>query len=295
MARDYCQIKVSIWHDEDFTALSGDAQRLYMYLCSQPKLDMAGITPWRPRLVARSASDWTEGTVEAALSELEEEVYVLLDEDTDELLVRSFIRNDELLKSPNLTKAMVKAWKSADSTILRGVVAHEVSRLGDEDPSLRGLEHCEELFSQPLIDPRENPFGKGSRKGSRKGCRTPAPTPTPTPAPATAGDSRFDEFWAAFPPERKSNKPGCRKKFAQAVKSVDPERIIAAAAAYRDDPNRDPAFTVNPHRWLNEERWDAGPLPSKVNASDQRLHAGIQLAQRAAQHATDPNPFALEA
>lgn len=161
MARDYGRFKITIWQNEDFLNLSFGAQRLYFYLASQSKLDMAGVTPWRPRMVMRSASDLTEATVAEHLAELERAVFVLLDEDTDELLVRSFIRNDEVLRSPNLAKAMVKAWRGIDSETLRAVVAHEVGRLRDEDPSLKGLDHCGELFDHPSIDPRNNPFGKG--------------------------------------------------------------------------------------------------------------------------------------
>lgn len=110
---------------------------------------------------------------------------------------------------------------------------------------------------------------------------------------ATQPDSpEFDAFWSAFPSERKSNKPGCRKKFAQAAKTVDPQKIIAAAAAYRDDPNREAKYTVNPHKWLNEERWESGPLPAaNVSASDQRLQRGFQLVQQAGQREMIPDAF----
>jgi hypothetical protein len=119
------------------------------------------------------------------------------------------------------------------------------------------------------------------------------------PENASATDEQFDRFWQAFPTERKSNKKGCRTKFAKAVKDgIDPEHIIGAALAYRDDPNRESAFTVNPHRWLNEERWDDGPLPPRsgsTSPSDQRLQRGLQIAQAAVNHQDyDRNPFALE-
>lgn len=117
------------------------------------------------------------------------------------------------------------------------------------------------------------------------------------PENASASDDQFDRFWSAFPSERKANKKGCRKKFDQAVNAgVDAEHIIQASIAYRDDPNRTAKFTVNPHRWLNEERWESGPLPaSNESPSDQRLHRGLQLAQAAAAHEQlDRNPFALE-
>lgn len=300
MARDYGRIKISIWQNEDFLSLPSKAQQLYFYLITQARLDMAGIVQWRPRMAAKSASDLTVESVREALSELEAGHYILLDEETDELLVRSFIRNDEVLRSPNMAVAMVKAWRGMDSHTLRGVVSFEVNRLANEDSSLKGLDRCEEVLAGPFIDPRDNPFGKGSAKGSTKGCRTTTSTSTAltTTSTSTADEhsAEFDAFWSVFPSERKANKPGCRKKFAQAVKAgVDAQHIIAAAAAYRDDPNREAKYTVNPHKWLNEERWDAGPLPANTNASEQRLHTGLRLAQQAAEHGYESNPFALEA
>lgn len=301
MARDYGRIRVTIWQDHDFTSLSVHAQQLYFYLITQSKLDMAGITNWRPRMAMKSAQGWTEDAIQDALRELEEGLYVLLDEETDELLVRSFIRNDEIMRSPNLAKAMQKAWRGMDSDILRGVVSFEVNRLITEDPSLKGSEHCPEVLAEPFIDPSGNPFQKGSAKGSTKGCGTTTATSssltTTTPSPADDHSAEFDAFWSVFPSERKANKPGCKKKFAQAIKSgVDAQHIIAAAAAYRDDPNRESKFTVAPHRWLNEERWDAGPLPEKATTGSQaRLQDGLRLVQNAAHRAHhDDNPFALE-
>ena len=94
-----------------------------------------------------------------------------------------------------------------------------------------------------------------------------------------AGD-RFTEFWNAFPSERKANKSGCRDKFTAAVKAgTDPQTIIEAAKRYREDPNREAQYTVNPHKWLNEERWESGPLPARAG-SDPR--ANMTRSQRAA-------------
>jgi hypothetical protein len=131
---------------------------------------------------------------------------------------------------------------------------------------------------------------------SQPGPSLPIPSISVEPEPEST-DEQFDAFWSVFPSERKANKPGCRKKFAQAIKSgIEAQAIIAAAAAYRDDPNREAKFTVAPHRWLNEERWDAAPLPEKnVTGSQARLQDGLRLVQSAAnrQH-RDQNPFALE-
>lgn len=71
--------------------------------------------------------------------------------------------------------------------------------------------------------------------------------------------SKFDEWWAHYP--RKEGKGAARKEFDKAIKKTSLEVLVASAESYRDDPNREPKFTVQPARWLREERWDDGPLP----------------------------------
>lgn len=84
----------------------------------------------------------------------------------------------------------------------------------------------------------------------------------------------FESFWSAFPSDRKGAKPQCAQKFERAIKNgIDPQVIISAAERYRDDPNREPEFTVSPRRWLNEERWESGPLPARSNNADRSLQA----------------------
>lgn len=324
MARDYGRIKITIWQDGDFTDLTIKAQQLYFYLSTQSKLDMVGIVPWRPRMAMKSAADLTEDDVIEALDELEYKSYVLLDEDTDELLVRSFIRSDEVLRSPNMAKAMVKAWRGIDSETLRGVVSHEVKRLSDEDPSLKGLEHVETVLTEPFIDGRENPFGKGFEKGSAKGCRTSTSTSTsltttstakcaqipenesehsdaPSSAPTSRAsddahnrDERFAQFWKIYPIKR--DKKRAYSAFLKALLRTSLETIIAGAERHRDDPNREDTFTKYAEGWLNGDGWDDEPLPPrKMTGSDQRLQRGVQMMQRAQNHQPQQNPFEIEA
>ena len=76
---------------------------------------------------------------------------------------------------------------------------------------------------------------------------------------------KFTNFWTAFPNERKRAKPDCQKLFTQAVKAgTNPDIIIQAAERYRDDPNREAQYTVNPKTWLREQRWESGPLPART-------------------------------
>jgi len=71
----------------------------------------------------------------------------------------------------------------------------------------------------------------------------------------------FDEFWLVYP--RKAGKRAARVAWDRAVQSVDAPTIVAAAARYRDDPNRQGAFTAHPSTWLNQDRWEDEPLPDR--------------------------------
>jgi len=82
-----------------------------------------------------------------------------------------------------------------------------------------------------------------------------------------SGGEGFDAFWSAYP--RKAGKPKAREAFGKALRRAPVERIVGGAARYRDDPNREPAFTAHPTTWLNRDGWDDDPLPTR-NARDPR-------------------------
>jgi predicted transcriptional regulator len=72
-------------------------------------------------------------------------------------------------------------------------------------------------------------------------------------------DSAFDDWWSYYP--RKEGKGAAKKEFVKALKKASLEVLINAAESYSNDLNREPKFTVQPARWLREERWGDGPLP----------------------------------
>jgi hypothetical protein len=76
----------------------------------------------------------------------------------------------------------------------------------------------------------------------------------------------FQEFWSVYPLKRE--KPKAQRAFAKAAKRAQSiDSIISGAVAYRDDPNRQDAYTKYPATWLNNDCWDDGPLPSKRKES----------------------------
>ncbi|GAA3705865.1 hypothetical protein GCM10023081_47090 [Arthrobacter ginkgonis] len=182
MARVYAQTDVGIWSDDDFLDLGLHAQWLYWHLFSQPDLSYCGVTDWRPKRIVPKAAGLTLGTVLDAARELCERHYIVTDEDTEEVLVRSFVRSDGLLKQRNMGAAVAKAHATIASRTLAGVVVHELQRLHAEHPDWSSWSALESVLSKRSINPYEltsekgpddppempfgnpsgNPFGKGS-------------------------------------------------------------------------------------------------------------------------------------
>jgi hypothetical protein len=76
----------------------------------------------------------------------------------------------------------------------------------------------------------------------------------------------FEEWWSIYP--LKKDKGRARTAWKSALKKASAGTLVAAAAAYRDDPNRAPQFTKYPASWLNAEAWENGPLPTRRNAGN---------------------------
>lgn len=142
MARLYARILRTVWAaDSDFRRLGGDAQRMYLLLISQPQISWCGVLPYTPDRWALYAADDTRGGVDAALAELVRERYIVIDRETDEVLVRTYIRHDEVERSPNLRKAACRQFHEVQSTHIRMVLYGSYPHLfqGSEEPLPEGL------------------------------------------------------------------------------------------------------------------------------------------------------------
>jgi len=159
MARDHARIWLSIWSDDDFRALPPEAQHLYFVLVTSPSLNYAGVADWRPGRIAANAAGWTAAAVRSAGDWLVRGLYIVIDEDSEEVLCRSFIKNDGLLKNPNIAVSMSLAFGGVASPTLRGVIVHELKRLHDAEPDLKGWPKVASLLDRKSIDPASYPFG----------------------------------------------------------------------------------------------------------------------------------------
>lgn len=142
MARDHARVRLDIWTDDDFRALPSTSQWLYFHLISSPSLTFCGVADWRPARIAAVTAELTGYDVEAFAVDLEEcskrEPFIVVDRASEEVLVRSFIKHDQLMKQPNMATAMVKAHASTASAILRAVIIDQLVRLRDSEPNLLG-------------------------------------------------------------------------------------------------------------------------------------------------------------
>lgn len=129
MARRYAKLYTSVWDPtDDFRTLTGDAQRLYFALMSQPHLSPAGVLPLTPRKWATLAADATPRQIAKALAELEAASKVLVDRDTEEAFVRAFIRRDEGTRTPNVVKAIMRSIATIESQRLREQAEEELAK-----------------------------------------------------------------------------------------------------------------------------------------------------------------------
>ena len=149
MAREHTKIYLSVWDDDDFTALSAHQQWTYWALCMSPDLSYCGVLPNLPKRTAALASDQNPRKVQAALEVLARQRFIVMDDETDEVLVRAHIRRDGVLKQPNIIRAMNKAFDKVRSEALRKVICEEVARA------------IEEGFPEGFAEPFAKAFAEG--------------------------------------------------------------------------------------------------------------------------------------
>jgi len=212
VAREHANIRLDMWGDADWRALSRDAQWLYELLLTHPDTNRAGVSDWRPGRLAKMAAGTTADDIRRIAAELEQRFFVVIDEDTEEILVRSYVKYDGVLKQPNMTVTMVNDWAGVASSRLRAVVAFEVQKVKAARPDMPAwrLERIETLMgtqgidvrSNPSADPRVDPSVDPKPKASVRGPSTSTSTSTSTNAShsgrgeAKKPEIRLPKAWA---------------------------------------------------------------------------------------------------
>jgi hypothetical protein len=209
---DYCKLFSRIWHNEDFAGrngLDGDSQLLFLLLMSFDTRNNAGVLPLTIKRWARARSDGSVEAVTTALQVLIDRRFVVVDWETEEALIRTFIRNDEVYLQPNLMANALKDCQKVESRLLRSVLQDELLRISTlmpvEKPAQKKIhedtlvvakslvktpsEGLREPFTKPFMEPLPEGLGKPPGVGGyvspvgNSPTPTPAPSPTPSPKP----------------------------------------------------------------------------------------------------------------
>ena len=117
--------RTTIWADAEFRQLTPLAQWLYFYLWTQPSVNSGGfldlhVTKWTKASVHLIPQD-----VEVALDELLARGWVMVDDETDELWLCRWIREDAI-NSPLIWVGALKAIRVVSSRTLRHAAYEEV-------------------------------------------------------------------------------------------------------------------------------------------------------------------------
>jgi hypothetical protein len=138
MARDHARVRVSIWDDPDFLALRVAEQHLYLALMSNKGLSRAGVVDYIPSRFEHLAVDLSASRFRASVKVLRATRFLILDESTQELLVRTYVRHDGVLDRLNMGKATGSAFEAVVSDAIRSAIGDELARLMKDRPDLPG-------------------------------------------------------------------------------------------------------------------------------------------------------------
>jgi hypothetical protein len=248
----YVKVVRSIWTDSEWLELSSTEKLIYLQLISQPNISKCGVLPFVPRRWAHMHPDLGPDELNAAIDSLERLGYVFVDRDTEELLVRTYMRYDE-------------AWRQTNG--------------------VRGIQiEAEQIMSKPLLQQVLQEFEKASgnplHKGSDNPCDnpcdnsnatplTPNPYPlTPIPEPLSPDqvslvvevvpdwEIEFNLFWSAYPRKIEKKKAHIAWKNLNKTERTLALRAIDQHIAKWESSGTEVKFIPHPTTWLHGKRWE---------------------------------------
>ncbi|KFU77785.1 hypothetical protein SAMN04489729_0822 [Amycolatopsis lurida] len=304
MARDHARLDLNIWDKDDFRALSREAKLLYIQLFSQRKLSYAGVLDLAVKRWNRPHADLDLTEMRAALSELDAARFVVIDQDTEELLVRSFIRSDELYKQPNMLRGALRVAFDIESPILRAALAAELRRLPAHVTGPAPAIAANELEAgAPELPPvvkaamtvrpsgRPSPAGRPPRQDgasepdsggaitpgidqpapSSRGSANPSATPSLNPSAKDLGEGSRERETGEPSFASRSEKAGLPARDAHDTRAT---RVPAATSSAQEDSPGDSAGAAPPGSVRRRRRAEAerlvdfygSPVPAPVRA-----------------------------
>lgn len=185
MSRNYATFATSIWlPEDDFTHLSRDAQWAYFMLSTQKDISAAGVLSLNVKRWASRARDTSRADIVAALQELSAAGKVVYDTETEELLVVTFVDDDNGYGNRKRRPVIERAARAIESLAVRRALGREFVRLGLPVEWVR-------LAEADLADPKATPGRAFSHVDSLSGGLS-ATASGRASGRASDGTSRFD-------------------------------------------------------------------------------------------------------
>jgi hypothetical protein len=131
--RNYGRFTTTIYRDDDFRALTIAQQGVYYLLGLQPEMAATGTLSLTLRRWSNMAADLTVEELRDHLKALEAHGHVVIDEDTEELLIVKFVKFDGGIGNEKRRPVIEEAASTIASTAIRQTLGHEIANLGYAD------------------------------------------------------------------------------------------------------------------------------------------------------------------
>jgi hypothetical protein len=300
MARTEARVFTEIWGVPEWRALSSRAQYVYLFLISQPDLAYTGVISLRLRRWSAAAQDLVPSDFTDGIKELTAASLVLVDDDTEELLIRSFIRRDRIYTQPNLLWSAQNHLGQIESHYLRRALWVEIDRILStmDDYGVNSRKYLEKMRSildstgdsprelssanaienpeaeNPSEKPSVNPSLKPSGDRGTYGLEVSLPLP-PNPDPLLTRDG---ELFDLEPSPSASRRADARR--AKAAKETPPSQNVQSVIGSWLErlPERPPGRVVGHVSRLVKEMIDGDRLPPG------KVQAGLAEWQRRGLH-----------
>lgn len=178
MARSEARLQFGCWR-KGLDGLGPFAKLVYAVLLTEPTLSHCGVGAIRRGRWAKEAS-LTVPETEAALQELAAGPLpqVIVDDDTDEVFVRTLIRNDRVADQPYVLKGALREALKVESPRIRRLLAAELRKLPPKQPDSTSKRGATVSYPDPHATADElerdlppEPTGKGSETLSQGDIR----------------------------------------------------------------------------------------------------------------------------
>lgn len=255
MAREFGKLWFSMFQDDDFCEQPLLDKMVYLAMLGQPSVNYAGLTPMSLRRLRKACAPATEREIKAALVRLERKRYIFTDSDSEEQLIRSFIRNDEVWKQPNMMISALRSAGHVESRKLASVLLSELDKV--EMPS------SGKPLTQTKLD-NANSFAETRLNSLVKGHTEDYPEPFPEDFPKGLAEDYPEDLPVVL--ARPGEMEDYREDLAVVLEEDLPEDTVVVAVVVESSSLENRRFkeggSVKPETYLREAPRQETP-PSK--------------------------------